>query len=399
MTILIVHNFYQQFGGEDGVFNTEAELLRSYGHQVVVVTRHNDSIRQIRRPMLAGATIWNSASYHELRETMRQHRPDVVHFHNTFPLISPSAYYAARVEGVPVVQTLHNFRLLCPNALFFRAGRICEDCMGKTVPWPGVVHKCYRDNRSASMVVAAMLVIHRALRTWRREVDAYIALSPASRQKLIEGGLPAEKIFIKPNFLTPEPTVGKGEGGYAIYVGRLSEEKGLPTLLNAWKLINRDFPLKIVGDGPLAPLVQDASRQNPSIQWLGSRPSPQVYELIGKAAFLTLCSECYENCPRTIVEAYAKGTPVIASRLGAMADLVRHGQTGLLFGPHDSLDLARQVQALLADPATLALMRTAAREEFITKYTAAGNYRQLQAIYAQAMAMRHPQRRVCQLQT
>ena len=233
------------------MFLAETALLESYGHRVVRYITHNDRVAELNSVTLAGKTVWNSSAYRELRNLIHLEQPDVAHFHNTFPLVSPAGYYAARAEGVPVVQTLHNYRLLCPNALFFRDGGVCEDCKSKAITWPGVVHKCYRGSRAASGVVTAMLTTHRALRTWRKKVDVYIALTEFARRKFIEGGLPAGKIIVKPNFVYPDPGPGEGEGGFALFVGRLSFEKGVGTLLAAWEHLDRRIPLKIVGDGPL----------------------------------------------------------------------------------------------------------------------------------------------------
>src|SRR5262245_47877410 len=228
------------------------------------------------RWQLASQTIWSRPAYKEFRTLLQKHRPDVVHFHNTFPLISPAAYYAARAEGLAVVQTLHNFRVLCPNALFFRNGRVCEDCLGCAVPWPGVIHRCYRGSRAASAGVTAMLSAHRLLGTWREAVDRYIALTSFSRQKFLQGGLPAGRVVVKPNFLDSDPGCGSGEGGYALFVGRLSAEKGVETLLQAWRVGGALPPLKIVGDGPLAAKVQAAAAGNPLIEWQGTKQPPDV---------------------------------------------------------------------------------------------------------------------------
>ncbi len=385
MKILIGHNYYQQPGGEDQCVAAEIALLRAHGHEVVPYFLHNDAIDGMGRLEAAARTLWSRPARREVRELIRTHRPDVAHFHNTFPLMSPAVYHAARAEGVPVVQTLHNFRLLCPNALFFRDGRVCEDCLGKSVPWPGVVHHCYRNSRGASTAVAALLATHRALGTWRHAVDVYIALTRHGRGKFIEGGLPAERIVVKPNFVYPDPGPGAGTGGYALFVGRLSAEKGLETLLAAWKHLAGRVPLTIVGDGPLAPLVAEAAAGDASIRWLGSRPLEEVYTLLGEAAFLVLPSRCYESFGRVAVEAFSRGTPVIASRLGAMAELVEHGRTGLHFEASDAAGLAAQVQRLLADPGERGRMRAAARREFELHYTAEANYRSLMGIYEQAL--------------
>jgi glycosyltransferase involved in cell wall biosynthesis len=386
MKILVAHNYYQEAGGEDQVFSSETSLLEAHGEEVVRWTRHNDTIQQMSGLSAASAALWSRRSAAELRALIRRHRSEVVHFHNTFPLISPAAYYAARAEGAAVVQTLHNYRLLCPNALFFRKGRVCEDCLGKAIPWPGVVHKCYRGSRSASAAVATMLTVHRALRTWRKAVDVYIALTEFSRRKFIAGGVPANQIVVKANFVHPDPGSGEGKGGYGVFVGRLSPEKGLATLLSAWKCLAGRVPLKVVGDGPLAAEVQEAAAAGLGIEWLGRRPIPEVYSLIGEAMFLVLPSHCYETFGRTIVEAFSKGTPVIAPRLGAMAELVEHGQTGLQFQAGDPFDLAAKVRQLLsAAPPERARLRQAARHEYERKYTAEPNHRALMAIYQQAL--------------
>src|SRR5215475_13999890 len=250
MNILVAHNFYKLAGGEDQCVAAEVALLRAHGHRVTQYSLTNDVIDGMGHLQLAGRTIWSRSALCDMRRLIRAHRPQVVHFHNTFPLISPAAYYAAHGEGVPVVQTLHNFRLVCVNAVLFREGRPCEDCLGKMIPWAGVAHNCYRGSRAASAVVAAMLATHRFLGTWHHAVDAYIALSEFSRRKFIEGGLPADKIAVKFNFAYPEPPIGDGSGGYAVYVGRLSPEKGVQTLLDAWQSLGGTVPLKIAGDGP-----------------------------------------------------------------------------------------------------------------------------------------------------
>ncbi len=384
MPVLMVHNHYQQLGGEDQIFADEVALLESHGHRVIHYTVHNDSLENQSSVSAAKNTLWNKKIYRELQTLIRREQPTIAHFHNTFPIISPAAYYAARAERVPVVQTLHNYRLLCPNALFFRDGGVCEDCLGKRVPWPGVVHACYRGSRAASGVVAAMLTVHRALRTWNETVDIYIAaLTEFARQKFIQGGLPAEKIVVKPNFI-PDPGQRDGQGGYALFVGRLSPEKGVETLLAAWRRLGGKVPLKIVGDGPLASKVSETARQLPEVHWLGRRRSEEVYDLMGSASLLVFPSVWYEGLPRTIIESFGVGTPIAASNLGAMSSVVNHGRTGLHFRPGNSEDLASKVGWAFTHPAELARMRREARAEFDARYTAEWNYQMLMKIYARA---------------
>jgi glycosyltransferase involved in cell wall biosynthesis len=386
MKILVAHNFYKQAGGEDQCVAAEVAMLKANGHEVTQYFISNESIDAMSRFELASRTIWSRPSSCELRQLFRMHRPHIAHFHNTFPLISPAAYYAAQAEDVRVVQTLHNFRLCCVNALLFREGKVCEACLGKAIPWRGVIHKCYRANRTASAAVATMIATHRVLGTWRNAVDVYIALSESSRRKLVDGGLPADKIVVKSNFAYPDPGPGAGRGGYAVYVGRLSAEKGIETLINAWRHLEGGPPLKIVGDGPLAGAVQEAATQSTLIQWLRSVPHEAIYELVGEASFLVLPSGCYENFPRVVIEAFAKGTPAIVSKLGAMAEIVDDGHTGLHFKPGDPQDLAEKVRSILADPLKLTRMRQAARQRFDQHFTADANHEALMAIYARAIA-------------
>ncbi len=381
MRILSIHNNYQIRGGEDESRESEERLLREMGHQVDVYEENNERITELNPAQLALRTVWSQESYQIVQHKLRQNRCDLIHVQNFFPLISPSVYYAAQAEGVPVIQTLRNYRLICPNGLFFRDGHVCEDCLGKFVPYPGVVHACYRQNRAATAATAAMLTLHRTMGTWLKQVNLFISLSEFARQKFIEAGFPAEKIIVKPNFVHPDPGVGEGSGGYALYVGRLSVEKGLDILLSAWEHLSAKIPLKIVGDGPLAEQVVEATKHMSHVEWLGRRPMGEVHALMGEAMFLIFPSKWYETFGRVAVEAFAKGTPVIASNIGAIAELVDSSRTGLHFTPSDSADLAAKVEWALTHPKELLQMRSSVRAEFEAKYTAQKNYHQLIEIY------------------
>jgi glycosyltransferase involved in cell wall biosynthesis len=396
MRVLMVHNYYQQRGGEESIFETESGLLELNGHVVDRYTVHNDQIEGENPFTLASNTLWNQKIYRDLRRVIRQNPPQIVHFHNTFPVISPSAYYAAKAEGIPVVQTLHNYRLLCPNALFFREGKLCLDCLGKPIPFPGVIHGCYRDSRVASAGVAAMLSLHSFLKTWSKAVDAFVVYSQFALNKFVEGGLPPEKLLFKTNSLHPAPEVGQGQGGYALFVGRLSVEKGLGVMLKAWEQLDGKIPLKIVGDGPMLPLVKDVQSRVPGVEWLGRKSLDEVYQLMGEASFLVFPSEWYETFGRVAIEAFAKGTPVIAADIGAISELVTHKHTGLRFCASDPSDLVAQVEWALSHPEEMVLMRQTARTEFETKYTANSNYQRLIEIYHQAQtnALQSGQKRI-----
>ena len=381
MRIIAIHNHYQQLGGEDTIFATEADLLESYGHQVYRYTVHNDQVDNTGAISLAKATLWNHEVYQELRSIIRKERPQVAHFHNTFPLISPAAYYAAKDEGVAVVQTLHNYRLLCPNGLFFRQGKVCEDCLGKPFPLPGIIHACYRDSRMASAAAASMVKFHDLKGTWTNAVDIFIAYSQFALQKFLEGGLPKEKFQFKTNFLHPAPEPGQGSGGYAIFVGRLAPEKGLQTVLEAWTVLGSKISLKIAGDGPLAPLVKAAVEAGSGVEWLGRKPLSEIYDLVGEASFLVFSSEWYETFGRVAIEAFATGTPVVAAEIGAISELVTPMHTGLRFRPGDPSSLIEQVEWALAHPDVMRQMRKNVRIEFEEKYTAPSNYQRLLEIY------------------
>jgi len=381
MRILSVHSNYRIRGGEDESRAAEELLLQRMGHQINRYEENNQRMETLHPLNAATRTIWSTEAYQILQDKLINNPCDLIHVQNFFPIISPSIYYAAKTQKTPIVQTLRNYRLLCPNALFFRDGKVCEDCMGKVVPFPGVVHACYRESHAASGVVAAMLTVHRTFQTWDRMVNVYIALTEFARQKFIEGGLPANKIVVKPNFVYPDPGEVEDKGEFALFVGRLSVEKGIDTLIAAWRDLGKSVPLKIIGEGPLEKLVIEASQQNSSIEWLGRKPLPDVYDLMGKAKMLIFPSKWYETFGRVAVEAFAKGTPVIASKLGAIAEIVDHGRTGLHFQPGDAEDLARQVDWALKHPSKLIEMGHEARAEFEAKYTAKKNYRRLLEIY------------------
>jgi len=382
-SVLIVHNFYQQPGGEDAVFRAEADLLRSRGHEAVAFVEDNARLNGVNPLKAAVDAVWSREAKRHIRRLIKENKPDVAHFHNTFLRISPAAYYACREAGVPVVQTLPNYRLVCPGALLMRDGRVCEDCLGQAVPWPGVVHGCWRGSRMQTAVVAGMLTFHRLLKTWQEQVDVYIALTEFARRKFIEGGLPAKKIVVKPNFVHPDPGEREAPGRYALFVGRLSPEKGLGTLLKAWRSL-KGIPLKVVGDGPLREQVQGVATGDGSVKVLGRRSNEEVIALMKGAHCLVFPSECYENFPMSVAEAFACGVPVIASRLGAMAEIVEDGRTGLLFEPGNAEDLAEKVAWAWAHPREMAEMGREARREYEQKYTAEKNYEMLMAIYERA---------------
>ena len=388
MRVLVVHESYQQRGGEDAVAAAEAEQLELHGHTALRYSRHNDELKgqgPIRLFNAGIETVWARKSYHDIEQLILGGKPEVVHFHNTLPLISPSAYYACARNGIPVVQTLHNYRLVCPAATFLRDGKLCEDCLGRRIAWPAVAHGCYRGNYAASAAVTAMLGTHRFLGTWQTKVDAYIALSEFARKKHITGGIPADRLVVKPNFVHPDPGPRPREeaGRYALFVGRLSAEKGLQGLLAAWKRLEKSIPLFLLGDGPMreeiAPQMGTPGLSEAAL--VGSVPREEVLRWMRGARFLVCPSHWFEGCPLVIVEAFACGVPVIATGHGPTAEMVDHGRTGLHVVAGDSADLAAKVAWAWGHPDEMRVMGEAARHEFERKYSAERNYGQLIALY------------------
>jgi glycosyltransferase involved in cell wall biosynthesis len=387
--ILLAHNTYQQMGGEDRVFEQERRMLEAAGHDIVAFERSNheaDAYRGRKRLDLAVNTVWCRRSRREFRRVLDREAPDLVHIHNTFMMISPSIYSACRKAQIPVVQTLHNFRLLCPGASFFRDGKVCEDCLHRSV-WESVRHGCYRNSRMATATVALMLEVHHRLGTWTSSVSRFVALSEFARGRFIAGGLPAHRMVVKPNFVDPDPGPGPEARDYAIFVGRFSPVERMYTLLAAWEQLRNRVPLLIVGGGPEREQIEtEAQRRGLSaISFLGGLPNPRTISLIQGARFLVLPSQWYENFPVTIAEAFACETPVICSALGSMREIVTDGMTGLHFHPGNATDLAEKVAQAWASPARMREMGAAARREYLARYTATQNYSQLIDIYDAAL--------------
>ena len=384
LNVLMLHNSYQLRGGEDESCESEVRMLRASGHSVETILIHNSQIESSRKIHVAIQSLWSGQSYDLVDRKLREGQFNVLHVQNFFPLLSPSVYYAARKHGVAVVQTLRNYRLLCPNVFLFRDGHLCEDCLTKVVKYPGILHGCYRGSRMATAAVAAMTAFHTIKGTWLNAVDLYIALTDFVRDKFIEAGFPSDKLVVKSNVVYPDPGCGGGKGGYALFVGRLSPEKGVETLLRAWQRLSRNWTLKIVGEGPLSPLVEAFCAENPDVEWLGPRPRTEVAKLMGAARVLVLPSEWYETFGRVAIESFATGTPVIASRLGAMKEVGEEMRTGLLFTPGDAEDLAHKLHWILDHPDQVDAMRHDARKLYETRYAMDENCRLLIRAYETA---------------
>jgi glycosyltransferase involved in cell wall biosynthesis len=396
-TVLLAHNRYLERGGEDAAYELEAGLLEEFGHRVVRYERDNRAIAAMGSARLAARTVWSVDDYRELGDLVRREGVAVVHFHNTFPLISPAAHHAARRAGAAVVQTLHNFRLLCPGALFLRDGAPCEKCLGRAVPWPAVAHRCYRGSAAATGVLAGMLTAHRALRTWHTQVDAFIALSRFARDRFLAGGLPAERTYVSGGSVAvPEAadmTVAEAPGAHFLFVGRLAPEKGVDVMLDAWRQLPQDVELRIIGDGPLRDQVEQAAAHDARIRPLGALPRAEVFRQMRSAYALVFPSLCYENYPGVLAEAQAAGLPAVASRLGSSAEIVEDGGFGVLFEPGAAAALAAAVLTLQQDPARRAGLAARARARYEEQLTPRQCHARLLGIYEHALARRHAVRR------
>lgn len=392
MKLILVHNTYQHPGGEDVVFEQERQMLERAGHKVIVYRRSNHEMEQfskLKRITQTTRLVWARDSRLEFDRLVAHETPELVHVHNTFFMISPAVYGVCQERDIPVVQTLHNFRLLCPAATFFRDGEVCEECTDHSL-WRGIYHGCYRDSRPTTAAVALMLTWHRLAGTWSELVDCYIALSDFSRNKFVAAGFPAEKVFVKPNFVDSDPGERSQAGDYALSIGRLSPEKGISVLLQAWEQLPHPYPLQVVGDGPERERLEAEARQRglTSAIFRGRLSREQTIAAIKGACFLVQPSECFENFPMSIAESFACGTPVLCSRLGGMEEIVSDHRTGLLFTAGDPGDLAQKVVWSFNHPTELAAMGREARRQYENQYTSANNYSLLMEIYQKTLTGR-----------
>ncbi|MDF7825432.1 glycosyltransferase family 4 protein [Pontiellaceae bacterium B12227] len=447
MKIIQVHNYYQQAGGEDAVVEAERALLEVKGNIVVPYYKDNEALGSgfwaLGKASLQ--TLWNWETYREFRRLLQAEKPDVVHCHNTFPLISPSIYWACAKEKVPVVQTLHNYRLLCLNAFLFRKGdaishqpsaigqeketeqqrmeakscelkakgSICELCLTKSFKYPGIKYRCYRQSLAGSLVIAIMLFVHKLIGTWSKKVTAYIALTEFQKQKMIEGGLPEDKVWVKPNFIQ-QSAIGNQQSGdvgllsdlrslsseytpFALFVGRLSPEKGCDVLIQAWSQFTSNFNLQasnletapqllIVGDGPEREALEvlTKSYQLSAVSFLGKKPKNEVLQLMQKAQLLVFTSIWYETFGLTVLEAGLCETPSLVSAPTTTSGLIVNMTSGLLYATGDSEEMAEKIEWAFEHPDEMQAMGVAARRDFEDNYSADVNYTILNQIYTVA---------------
>lgn len=382
MRILIVHNRYRSGApsGENRVVEEEAALLRRSGHQLLMFGESSDSIEEmshLERALTPARVIWSDASRRRLRGVLRSFRPDVAHVHNTFPLASASVLAACRQENVPVVATVHNYRLVCAGGTLFRDGRVCHECLPERQGsvWPGIRHGCYRGSSLATVPIAASILVND--RRWRTAVGAYLMLSGAEADIFRRSGFPAERVFVKPNFVTDRPTVDGERGQHVLYLGRLAHEKGIVVLQRAWERLvasgRANRPLLIAGGGPLEDEVAAWAARTPDVEFLGHKSPAECAALTRRALAAVVPSSWEETFGLVVVEAMAAGVPSVAARHASFPDLIDDGTTGLLFKPGDAGDLAAQLGQLLDDPLRATQLGMQARVAYESRFTPEAN--------------------------
>ena len=405
MRILLAHNYYGSAApsGENQVFEAEGNLLRQRGHDVSEFIRHSDAIRAKGawgKVKGALSTPWNPFAAKAMRKKLETSHPDIVHVHNTFPLISPAIFHTIGNQSARVL-TLHNYRLLCPAAIPMRAGRICTDCLDRRSVLPALWHGCYRGSRLATLPLAANVALHRRMGTWTKQVDAFIALTDFQRERMIEAGLPADLVHVKPNFYSGNPAIVPWavRRPSVVFAGRLTAEKGLLALVRAWMKWGASAPeLRIVGDGDLRGELERLAATVPEvpIRFLGQVSGAVAQAEIARARMLMLPSECFETFGLVILEAFAFGTPAAVSNIGPLPSIVRQGKNGVVFAPGDPLSLLGAVRAAWEKTGELERLAAGARRSFEALYTEEANYRILLAIYEQAMEVSQRRRDAAQ---
>jgi glycosyltransferase involved in cell wall biosynthesis len=393
--VLFVHNYYQEAGGEDRVVEQEIQLLKQNGIKVASYFTDNKNIKIdgiYNKVRLGLNTIWSFKEYRNIKKKITIERPDVVHFHNTFPLLSPSVYYAAKDLGIPVVQTLHNYRLACPNALFLRNGLICEKCVSGSLFY-SIKYACYRNSRLQTIPLSAMLLTHRALKTWNKKVDKYIALTKFAKDKFVENGINANKITVKPNYIDKKfkSKISKNhKNNNILFVGRISKEKGLDILLEAWVQVKnkKNGLLEIIGDGPLKQEFEQKYKEYSDIKFYGKLDNEIVLNYISNAKYIVVPSICFEGFPMTIVEAYSVGTPVISSNIGSLKEIVNNEVTGFHFKNNNVSSLVSVLSKALLFSNYSTLVENV-KNQFEMSYTSDYNFRKLIEIYEEVIRKRN----------
>jgi glycosyltransferase involved in cell wall biosynthesis len=397
MRIVVAHNYYgsENPSGENNAVDFEIGMLRRYGHDVTTFNRHSDEIRSRRwTGAIRGglAVAWNPFEASRFRKVVSAAKPDVVHVHNTFPLISPSIFWALG-NGAAAVLTLHNYRLFCAAAMLMRDGQPCTKCLDESSVLSGLRFGCYRNSRIATLPLANSIALHRAIGTWQKKVNAFIAFTEFQRQKLVAAGLPASRLHVKPHAVSgmPQPVSWDLRDDSVVYVGRLTPEKGVEHLIRAWIELGDDAPrLRIVGDGPLRPfltqLVAEGRARN--VTFLGTVAPNLAVEEISRAKLVIIPSTGFEGFPLVLLDALAWGTPCAVSNLGSLPTIVEHGGNGLVFEPGDFRAISKLIRLVWRDTEQLKRLSVGARKTFAEQYTEEINHRRLMDIYSAAIGGR-----------
>ena len=370
-------------GGEDVSTDAEYALLKQHGIDIDILYVDNNTIDSSNKIKLALNTIWSEHYYKELLTKIKTGRYDIVHVQNFFPLFSPSIFYAAKKAGAKVIMSVRNYRLVCPNALMYINNKICNDCVGKKIPFPAVFKKCYRDSYSANGVTVAMLGLHNLLNTWNTKIDGFVCISEFVKKQLLQVSFDEEKLYVKYNFVSSALPFNNNPDDYYIYVGRLSVEKGLDILLDTFKKNKKK--LFVLGDGPLRQDVRDATEESPNISFLGKLSISQTYNMISNAKALIFPSKWHEPFGRTIVESFAHGTPVIGASLGGVTELIKDGYNGFLFDPYINNGLSEAI-ARFDNIANSIEIRQNAYDSYKDKFDPSSNFTQLLNIYNNVLA-------------
>lgn len=391
MRVLVVHNRYRsaQPSGENMVVDDECRLLAARGVDVSRFEVESDAILawgRVKRATLPFRVVWSPHGARQVATAIDSARPDVVHFHNTFPLLSAAALVAARKRRVAVVQTLHNFRSLCPEGSFFREGAPCTKCLGR-VPLPALRHGCYRGSRVATAPLAVADAVHGFLQTWQRSVDRFIVPSEFGRRMYAKAGWPEERLVVKYNTALDRGSgIGQAERRHFIALSRLSPEKGIDILVDAWRRVDgrTQIPLLIVGSGDSAEELHRAGRGIPDVEFRPQVPYDEGLSLLAAAHAIVVPSRCFEMFPRVVAEAFSLAVPVVAARIGSLEDIIQPGRDGLLFERASAAELADSLCELAASPALRARLATGARLRYEADFSPESTTSRLLEIYESA---------------
>jgi glycosyltransferase involved in cell wall biosynthesis len=386
MRVLFIHNQYRQHGGEDVALELETNLLKERGHDIEVLLFSNETPSGSAGVWSGINAVYNKGAAKKVRQAIQQFKPDIIHVHNWFFTASPSVFYAAKKERVPVIMTIHNYRFICANALLLRNDRPCELCVDKTWPIHGIRYKCYRNSASQSALVTAITSIHKSLHTWQRKVDNYIVLTPFAKSRLVGSSFKVnpERMIVKPNFI-PDPGQGNlPREDFFLFAGRLSASKGVHILLQAFARLSSR--LIIVGEGPEKDMLLQPYASASNITFAGKRSRNELLDMMKRCKAVIFPSLWYEGLPFVILEAFATGTPIIASRLGTMAEVITHGFNGLHFTPGDATELKNAVEVMERAGPEVEQLYGNARQTYLEKYHPGIHYKSIMSIYETTIA-------------